>query len=368
MKFTVSKTEIIKALSPTLGVVEKRHAMPMLTNILLVVEDNNISFTATDLESQVRTTCSSAKIETTGKTATSARKLSDLCRLLPDGSDILIYLDGSKLFIESGSGKFSIATQSSEDFPVFGEIGENSEFKILAPALRDMIRKTSFSMDSQNWRKHLNGMYVGVESKSITFTASDGHRLATCSNEIVGDVPGYLSGIIPRKAVNEIGKLLNDLSGEIMFSLGSNTVSVETPNTTFVSKLIDGSDKVNYQRAVPVGDAPELKVNTRELSDIISRVSVLSGGGVKGIKLNIGSDSVLVSSNNPEQEAGEESFRSDFNGDDIEIAFSVNYIQEMPSNIDSEHCIFNIYGSDKSCLVTSTSDSELKYVIAPLLL
>ena len=368
MKFTVSKTEVVKALSPTLGVVEKRHAMPMLSNILLSVEENHISFTATDLESQVRTICSTVGVETTGKTAASARKLSDLCRLLPDGSDILIYLDGHKLFIESGSGKYSIATHPSEDFPVFGEASENSEFKILAPTLRDMIRKTAFSMDSQNWRHYLNGMFISVEDKSITLTASDGHRLATCSNTVIENVPGYLSGIIPRKAINEIGKLLSDFTDEIVVSLGSNTIAVETTNTTFVSKLIDGSDKVNYQRAIPVGEASTLKVNTKQLSDIISRVSVLSGDRVKGIKLDIGANSVLVSSNNPEQEVGEESFKAEFVGDDLEIAFSVNYIQEMLSNIDSEHCIFSIFSSDKSCLVTSTSDSELKYVIAPLLL
>ena len=128
------------------------------------------------------------------------------------------------------------------------------------------------------------------------------------------------------------------------------------------------SDKVFAplkDRLITVDFEPYTK---KELSEIISRVSVLSGGGVKGIKFNIGSESVLVSSNNPEQEAGEESFQSDFNGDDIEVAFSVNYIQEMLSNIDSEHCIFHIFGSEKGCLVTSTSDSELKYVIAPLLL
>ena len=172
MKFTISKTEIVKALSPTLGVVEKRHAMPMLSNILLVVEENSVSFTATDLESQVKTTCTTASVETTGKTAASARKISDLCRLLPDGSDILIYLDGHKLFIESGSGKYSITTQQSEDFPIFDDAGESSEFKILAPTLRDMIRKTSFSMDSQNWRHYLNGMFLSVEDKAITLTAS----------------------------------------------------------------------------------------------------------------------------------------------------------------------------------------------------
>ena len=368
MKFTISKTEIVKALSPTLGVVEKRHAMPMLSNILLVVEENSVSFTATDLESQVKTICTTASVETTGKTAASARKISDLCRLLPDGSNILIYLDGHKLFIESGSGKYSITTQQSEDFPIFDDVGESSEFKILAPTLRDMIKKTSFSMDSQNWRHYLNGMFLSVEDKAITLTASDGHRLATCSNTIMESVPGHLSGIIPRKAVNEIGKLLSDLSDEITVSLGSNTIAVQTTNTAFVSKLIDGSDKVNYQRAIPVGEAFTLKVNTKQFSETISRVSVLSGDRVKGIKLDIGSDGVLVSSNNPQQEVGEESFRAEFNGDDLEIAFSVNYIQEMLSNIDSEHCVFHIFGSEKGCLVTSTSDSELKYVIAPLLL
>ena len=368
MKFTISKTEIVKALSPTLGVVEKRHAMPMLSNILLVVEENSVSFTATDLESQVKTICTTASVETTGKTAASARKISDLCRLLPDGSNILIYLDGHKLFIESGSGKYSITTQQSEDFPIFDDVGESSEFKILAPTLRDMIRKTSFSMDSQNWRHYLNGMFLSVEDKAITLTASDGHRLATCSNTIMESVAGHLSGIIPRKAVNEIGKLLSDLSDEITVSLGSNTIAVQTTNTAFVSKLIDGSDKVNYQRAIPVGEAFTLKVNTKQFSETISRVSVLSGDRVKGIKLDIGSDGVLVSSNNPQQEVGEESFRAEFNGDDLEIAFSVNYIQEMLSNIDSEHCVFHIFGSEKGCLVTSTSDSELKYVIAPLLL
>ena len=368
MKFTVSKTEIVKALSPTLGVVEKRHAMPILSNILLVVEENSVSFTATDLESQVKTICTTASIETTGKTAASARKLSDLCRLLPDGSDILIYLDGHKLFIESGLGKYSITTQQSEDFPLFNDVDESSEFKILAPTLRDMIRKTSFSMDSQNWRHYLNGMYVSVEDKGITLTATDGHRIATCSKAIIENVTGSLSGIIPRKAVNEIGKLLTDLSDEIIVSLGSNTIAVETTNTAFVSKLIDGSDKVNYQRAIPVGEASTLKVNTKQFSEIISRVSVLSGDRVKGIKLDIGSNVVLVSSNNPQQEIGEESFKAEFNGDDLEIAFSVSYIQEMLSNIDSEHCIFHIYGAERACLITSTSDSGLKYVIAPLLL
>ena len=146
MKFTVNKTEIVKALSSTLGVVEKRQALPILSNILLNIEDNTISITATDLESEVKTTCTPIKVDSTGSTTTSAKKLNELCRLLPDNSEISISLDGDKLSVESGSGKYSISTLPSEDFPVFDVISENTEFTILGSVLRNLINKTSFAM------------------------------------------------------------------------------------------------------------------------------------------------------------------------------------------------------------------------------
>ena len=151
MKFTVSKTEIVKALSSTLGVVEKRQALPILSNVLLKVEDNNISITATDLESEVQTTCTPASVESTGSTTAPAKKLNELCRLLPDGSEISIFLNGDKLSVESGSGKYSISTLPSEDFPVFDVVSENTEFTILGSVLRNLINKTSFAMGNQDW-------------------------------------------------------------------------------------------------------------------------------------------------------------------------------------------------------------------------
>ena len=168
MKFTVSKTEIVKALSPTLGVVEKRQALPILSNVLLTVEDNNISITATDLESEVQTTCTPTSVESTGSTTAPAKKLNELCRLLPDGSEISIFLNGDKLSVESGSGKYSISTLPGEDFPVFDVVSENTEFTILGSVLRNLISKTSFAMGNQDWRHYLNGMYLNIEDKNIT--------------------------------------------------------------------------------------------------------------------------------------------------------------------------------------------------------
>ena len=152
MKFTIGKTEIVKALSSTLGVVEKRQALPILSNILLVVEENSISITATDLESEVQTRCSPTTVETKGSTTAPAKKLNELCRLLPDGSEIIIFLNGDKLCIESGSGKYSISTLPSEDFPVFDVTSEKTEFTILGSVLRNLISKTAFAMGNQDWR------------------------------------------------------------------------------------------------------------------------------------------------------------------------------------------------------------------------
>ena len=367
MRFTVSKTEIVKALSSTLGVVEKRQALPILSNVFLAVEDNNISITATDLESEVQTTCTPINVESTGSTTAPAKKLNELCRLLPDGSEISIFLNGDKLSVESGSGKYSISTLPSEDFPVFDVVSENKEFTILGSVLRNLISKTSFAMGNQDWRHYLNGMYLNIEDKNITAVTTDAHRLAISTNSTSTSVSSEISGIIPRKSINEIGKLLSDSSEEVTLSLGSNTIMLKTDSTSFVSKLIEGKFP-NYEQVLPSGESSVLSVNTKQLSEILSRVSVLSSDKFKGIKLNIKSNQVLVSANNPEQEEGEESFKSNYSGEDMEIAFNVNYIQEVLSNIDSNDCNINLYGSDKSCLISPSDDPDLKYVVMPLLI
>ena len=367
MRFTVSKTEIVKALSSTLGVVEKRQALPILSNVFLAVEDNNISITATDLESEVQTTCTPINVESTGSTTAPAKKLNELCRLLPDGSEISIFLNGDKLSVESGSGKYSISTLPSEDFPVFDVVSQNKEFTILGSVLRNLISKTSFAMGNQDWRHYLNGMYLNIEDKNITAVTTDAHRLAISTNSTSTSVSSEISGIIPRKSINEIGKLLSDSSEEVTLSLGSNTIMLKTDSTSFVSKLIEGKFP-NYEQVLPSGESSVLSVNTKQLSEILSRVSVLSSDKFKGIKLNIKSNQVLVSANNPEQEEGEESFKSNYSGEDMEIAFNVNYIQEVLSNIDSNDCNINLYGSDKSCLISPSDDPDLKYVVMPLLI
>ena len=221
-------------------------------------------------------------------------------------------------------------------------------------------------MGNQDWRHYLNGMYMSVEDNSITVVTTDAHRLAISTNNTTQDIAREVSGIIPRKSINEMGKLLSDSTEEVSLCLGSNTIMLKTESTTFVSKLIEGQYP-NYEQVLPSGESSVLSVNTKELSNILSRVSVLSSDKFKGVKLNIKSNEVLVSANNPEQEEGEESFKSSYSGEDMEIAFNVTYIQEVLSNIDSNDCNINLFGSDKSCLISPSDDPNLKYVVMPLL-
>ena len=207
---------------------------------------------------------------------------------------------------------------------------------------------------------------MSVEDNSITVVTTDAHRLAISTNNTTQDIAREVSGIIPRKSINEMGKLLSDSTEEVSLCLGSNTVMLKTESTSFVSKLIEGQYP-NYEQVLPSGESSVLSVNTKELSNILSRVSVLSSDKFKGVKLNIKSNEVLVSANNPEQEEGQESFKSSYSGEDMEIAFNVTYIQEVLSNIDSNDCNINLFGSDKSCLISPSDDPNLKYVVMPLL-
>ena len=167
MDFYIQKQDIVKALSLTLGVVEKRQTLPILSNVLIEVDEGSMQLTATDLESQISTSSSVSNFTSGGKTTAPAKKLSELCRLLPDNSEIHITLDGDKLVIESGTGKYNLKTLPSEGFPIFEEEGEGEAIQIDAKNLKTLISKTSFAMGNQDWRHYLNGLYITVEGSNI---------------------------------------------------------------------------------------------------------------------------------------------------------------------------------------------------------
>ena len=367
MDFYILKEEVVKSLNVTLGVVEKRQTLPILSNVLIEVDETSLKFTATDLESEISTTSTISNFKSGGKTTAPARKLSDLCRLLPDLTEIHFYLDGDNLNIETSSGKYNLSTLPSEDFPVFEIEDTESQINISSVNLNMLITKTSFAMGNQDWRHYLNGLFVSIDDKNITTVATDAHRLALASTTLNEASSESTSGIVPRKSINEIGKIAGDNSDNVIVKISQTSVSVESSGTVFVSKLIEGKFP-DYEQVIPSGESSVLEIDKKLFSESLSRVSVLSSEKYKGVRIVTNENSLHISANNPEKEQGEENLNCKYKGENVDIAFNVNYLQEILSTIDSEIIEVNFFGSDKSCLITDPNNESLKYVVMPLLI
>ena len=367
MDFYITKEEVVKSLNLTLGVVEKRQTLPILSNVLLEVDESSLKLTATDLESEISTTSTISNFKSGGKTTAPARKLSDLCRLMPDLAEIHFFLDGDNLKIETESGKYNLSTLPSEDFPVFETEDTQSQINISSQNLKNLITKTSFAMGNQDWRHYLNGLYMMIDDKVITTVATDAHRLAMATSSLNEASSESTSGIVPRKSINEIGKLVGDESENVVIQLGQTSIAANVSGTTFVSKLIEGKFP-DYEQVIPSGESSLLVVDRKNFSESLSRVSVLSSEKYKGVRIITKKDSLNISANNPEKEQGEENLPCEYQGEEIDIAFNVNYLQEVLSTIDSEKIEINFFGSEKSCLITDPNSENLKYVVMPLLI
>ena len=367
MDFYITKEEVVKSLNQTLGVVEKRQTLPILSNVLFEVNESSLKLTATDLESEISTTSTISNFKSGGKTTAPARKLSDLCRLMPDLAEIHFFLDGDNLKIETESGKYNLSTLPSEDFPVFETEETQSQINISSQNLKNLISKTSFAMGNQDWRHYLNGLYIFIDDKIITTVATDAHRLAMATSSLNEATSESTSGIVPRKSINEIGKLVGDESENVVVQLGQASIAANVSGTTFVSKLIEGKFP-DYEQVIPSGESSLLEVDRKSFSESLSRVSVLSSEKYKGVRIITKKDSLNISANNPEKEQGEENLSCSYQGDEIDIAFNVNYLQEILSTIDSEKIEINFFGPEKSCLITDPNSQNLKYVVMPLLI
>jgi len=242
-----------------------------------------------------------------------------------------------------------------------------SQINISSQNLKTLISKTAFAMGNQDWRHYLNGLFLLIDDKTITTVATDAHRLALAHSSLNEAVSESTNGIVPRKSINEIGKLVGEGSENVVIKLGQTSIAANVSSTTFVSKLIEGKFP-DYEQVIPSGESSLLVVDRKNFSESLSRVSVLSSEKYKGVRILTKENSLNISANNPEKEQGEENVECEYQGEEIDIAFNVNYLQEILSTLDSEKIEINFFGSEKSCLITDPNSSDLKYVVMPLLI
>ena len=363
MKVRAARDVLLKPLQAVIGVVERRQTMPILSNILIVARDDQISVTATDLEVELVAEAA-VSVESGGEITVSGRKLLDICRALPEGADVELGVSGEKLIVRSGKSKFSLATLPAAEFPTIEDIKAGQTLVVAQDVLTRLIEKTHFSMAQQDVRYYLNGMLLETGGKHLRAVATDGHRLALCEVALEDSAFDEQQVIVPRKGVIELQRLLSG-EGEINLELGSNHVRIKVEGIRFTSKLIDGRFP-EYDRVIPKESSNELRADKALLRGALQRAAILSNEKYRGIRLIIRDSGVVIQAHNPEQEEAEEEIEVNYSGEDIEIGFNVNYLLDAIGAIDGEEVTMSVLDSNSSCLIRQPGNDEGKYVVMPM--
>ena len=366
MKFVISRDALLKPLNLVAGVVERRQTLPILANILLVVDGDRVSLTGTDLEVELvgRVALSVAATEP-GEITVPARKLVDICKSLPEGSDMEFTSAESKVTVKSGRSRFTLSTLPAREFPSVEDSMGAHKFTVKQHQLKRLIERTSFAMAQQDVRYYLNGMLWELEAQQIRAVATDGHRLAMCTLAAQLDVSEATQVILPRKGVIELSRLLLDEEGEITVVIGSNHVRATTEDFTFTSKLVDGKFP-DYQRVLPRAADNVVLGSRQDLRQAFSRTAILSNEKYRGVRLKLAEDSLEIVANNPEQEQAEEVVSVNYKGDAMEMGFNVSYLLDVLGVLSGEQIRLSLADANSSALLEESEDGDSLYVVMPM--
>ena len=364
MNFNINRNEILPALQVVCGVVDRRQALPILSNLLIVAEKDKITFTGTDMEVEMVTTISHQP-ETPGEITVHARKLLDICKALPEDSKISLSFNKDQVVVKSGKSKFTLATLPATEYPSTETLGNSNEILIPQKEFKTLLEDTMFSMAQQDVRYYLNGLLLELEKNSLRAVATDGHRLALKEIKTKTGIEEAQQIIIPRKGVIELIRLLDGEDENISVEVSQNHIRVSKDKVQFTSKLIDGKFP-DYQRVIPKEGEHPVKTNRDALKQGLIRASILSNEKYKGIRLVLQNDLLRAFAHNPEQEEAEEEIEINYKGDDIEIGFNVTYLLDALSAIKTKEVILNISDPNSSCLILPDDDTDCKYVVMPM--
>ncbi|MBM5810867.1 MAG: DNA polymerase III subunit beta [Gammaproteobacteria bacterium] len=362
MKFSVEREDLLAALQAVIGVVERRHTMPILGNLLVAVHAGKLAVTATDLEVEL---VAQAKVASggEGQLTLPGRKLLDICRSLPEKSSLTVSQEGEKATIRAGRSRFVLATLPTTDFPVIDDLAEQQVIQLLQSDLRRLIDKTHFSMAQQDVRYYLNGMLLETDGKMLRTVATDGHRLALCELELAAS-PSVKQVIIPRKGVLELQRLLGS-EGSVTLVLGSNHIRAQIGEVRFTSKLIDGRFP-EYSRVIPSSPPRTVLADRDALRGALQRTAILSNEKYRGIRLVFQKDSLTLQAHNPEQEEAEEQVEVKYSGEELEVGFNVVYLLEALAAVDGGEVEIGLTDSNASCLVRAPGAASSRYVVMPM--
>lgn len=366
MKFTISRDALLKPLNLVAGVVERRQTLPILANVLMVLDGEWLSLTGTDLEVEL---VGRLKLEQSsgdsGEITVPARKLVDICKSLPEGCDIEFSVEEGKVTVRSGRSRFTLSTLPARDFPNVEDSIGTHKVTLLQGQLRRLIDRTAFAMAQQDVRYYLNGMLWELHGKGLRVVATDGHRLAMCALDTEFPVDDSKQVILPRKGVLELARLLQEDGAEVAIVIGNNHIRATTDDFTFTSKLVDGKFP-DYERVLP-RNADKVVIGEREeLRQAFTRTAILSNEKYRGVRLTLASGAMEIVANNPEQEEAEETVSVEYDGDGLEIGFNVSYLLDVLGVVNSEKVKLSLSDPNSSALLEEPENGDSLYVVMPM--
>ncbi len=365
MRFVISREALIKPLQLVAGVVERRQTLPVLSNILLVAEGDQLSMTGTDLEVELVGRVTLDEPADAGSVTVPARKLMDICKSLPDDARIELALSGQKMVIKAGRSRFSLSTLPAAEFPNVEDSPQALDLSLTQGHLRHLIDQTGFSMAQQDVRYYLNGMLLEVANGQLRAVSTDGHRLATCVADVVADTDSSHQIIVPRKGILELARLLQNGEDNVRLLIGANHIRAQVGDFIFTSKLVDGKFP-DYQRVIPRNGNKYMLGDRQVLRQVLSRIAILSNEKYRGVRLLLTSGFLQVMANNPEQEEAEETVAVDYEGESLEIGFNVNYLLDSLSILNSETVRFTLSDANSSALIEGVDQADSLYVVMPM--
>ena len=364
MHITVKREDLLKPLGIVAGVVERRQTLPILSNIMLRYNGKELTLTGTDLEVEISAQVSGKGGEN-GEMTVPARKLHDICRALPSESMIDVSLDKEKALIKSGKSKFRLLTMPATEFPTIETAQWDAKFTLAQNKLRWLLEKTMFCMAQQDVRYYLNGLLFEVSGQQLRAVATDGHRLSLAEVELTSSINTEKHVILPRKGVQEMIRFLDDSDAEVQLQIGANHLRATLKDLTFTSKLIDGRFP-DYNRVIPSSQSKRVKVQRTSFRETLNRAAILSNEKYRGVRFGLGSGLMTITAHNPEQEEAQEEVAIDYNGENMEIGFNVNYISEAVGALDAEEIEFCLNDPNSSCLLRVPSNTKHLYVVMPM--
>ena len=369
MKFELDRTTFLNGLLVVHGVVERRERLPILGNILIVLENDTISFTATDMEIELV-----ARVDVSGGEAgevtVPARKLLDICRTLPEESSVEFVTGENRATVRAGRSRFILNTLPAADFPTTEAIDAVVEMSVSQRDLKELIERTHFAMANQDVRYYLNGLLLEFRGERLRAVSTDGHRLAQAEVELqqTSSSEEVHQCIVPRKGVQELQRLIQTSDDAVSIVIGKTSLRASIGSVTFTSRLIEGRFP-DYNRVIPRIEQcdKEADVDRELVRRSLQRASILSNEKYRTVRLSFSPSTLHVSANNPDHEEAEDDVDILYTGDAVEIGFNVGYLIDALGVLPSERAAFHLSDPGSSCLITpKEDDGSCRYVVMPM--